>query len=112
VTLRAAALLLLGLLVAGCTGRLARAESQFRDGRYPDAKNAFVALEAESRNWSDAERAQYAVYRGLTHAALGDGDQAGVWLREARAIEGTHPGALSNEDGQRLKVGLDNIGSE
>jgi hypothetical protein len=109
VTLRTVALL---FVFASCAGRLARAESQFHNGRYPDAKKALVALEADSRNWTDTERAQYAVYRGLTHAALGDGDEAALWLREAKAIETTHPGSLSREDAQRLKVGLDSIGSE
>jgi hypothetical protein len=95
--------------VAGCAGRLTRAESEFRAGRYPDAKNAFGALEGESRNWADAERAEYAVYRGLTHAALGDRDQASIWLREAQAIESAHPGSLSHEDAQRLRAGLDSF---
>ncbi len=29
-----------------------------------------MALEAESRTWSDGKRAEYALYRGLTRAAL------------------------------------------
>jgi hypothetical protein len=101
------------LSLAACGGHpMARAESQFAQGRYPDAKQALVALEAESRTWTDAKRAEYALYRGLTHAALGDREQAGVWLREARAIEDTHTGSLSQEDSQRLQIGVDSIGAE
>jgi hypothetical protein len=93
--------------VPGCASSLARGESQFTDGRYPDAKRTFASIEVESRAWSDAKRAQYALYRGLTHAALGDQAQADVWLREAETIEHGHPGSLSHEDAQRLKVGVE-----
>ena len=110
--MRSLALALMVLPLAGCTGPLARAESQFTQGRYPDAKQALMSLEAESRTWPDAQRAEYALYRGLTHAALGDKDQAAVWLREAKAIEETHSGSLSREDDQRLKVGFDALGPD
>jgi hypothetical protein len=105
--MRSFALALLLLPLAGCPGPLVRAKGQFVEGRYPDAKQTLLSLEAESRAWSDAERAEYALYRGLTHAALGDREQSGVWLREARAIEDSHPGSLSHEDAQRLKAGVE-----
>jgi hypothetical protein len=92
----------------GCAGPLSRAEAQFVDGAYPDAERTLVALEAESRGWREAKRAEYALYRGLTHSALGDGDQAGVWLREAKAIEDAHAGSLSPDDANRLKIALKN----
>ena len=95
------------LSVAACASVLAEGESQFDKGRYPEAKQTFVALEADSRAYPDARRAEYALYRGLTLGALGDRAQAGVWLREARAIEDAHPGSLSTEDAARLKAGLD-----
>ncbi len=95
------------LAPAGCAGALPRAEAQFVDGDYPDAKLALVALEAESRTWNDGKRAEYALYRGLTHAALGDREQAGVWLLAAKAIEDAHAGSLSHEDAQRLKVAFE-----
>jgi hypothetical protein len=103
---RLAVALVAGVLVA-CGGPLSEGESQFGKGRYPEAKQTFLGLEGESRTWADAKRAEYALYRGLTHAALGDRAQAGVWLREAKAIEDAHPGALSHDDGQRLRVGLE-----
>jgi hypothetical protein len=93
--------------LAGCAGPMARVEKQFAEGRYPDAKQTLESLEAESQTWTDAKRAEYALYRGLTHTALGDRERAGLWLRQARAIEDAHPGSLSPEDRQRLKVGLD-----
>lgn len=93
--------------LSGCVGPLSRAESQFTEGRYPEAKQTLEAAQADSRSWSDSGRAEYALYRGLTCAALGDRDQAGTWLHEARAIEDAHPGSLSPEDAKRLKVGLE-----
>jgi hypothetical protein len=91
---------------------MARVESQFAEGRYPEAKQALLSLEAESRTWTDGKRAEYALYRGLTHAALGDREQAGVWLREAKAIEDTHAGSLSRDDSQRLQVAVDGLAAE
>jgi hypothetical protein len=90
--------------MAGCSGALARGESQFDEGRYPDAKNTFASIEGESHAYGDARRAEYALYRGLTLNALGDRDQAGVWLREAKAIEDAHPGSLTGEQVQRLRL--------
>jgi hypothetical protein len=98
--------------MAGCAGPLARAESQFAEGHYPAAKQAFVSLETQSAAWAGPERAEYALYRGLTHAALGDRAHARQWLRDAQAIEDGHPSSLSRQDVQRLKVGLDSLGSE
>jgi hypothetical protein len=95
-------------LLAGCAGPLAEGESQFSLGQYPDAKQTLLALEAESRTWNDAKRAEYALYRGLTHAALGDGEKAAMWLGQAREIERVHPGSLSARDARRLRVAAEN----
>jgi hypothetical protein len=105
--MRRLGLALVAAVLVGCGGALAEGESQFGKGRYPEAKQTFAGLEVESRTWGDARRAEYALYRGLTLAALGDRAQAGLWLREAKAIEDAHPGALSHEDGQRLRVGIE-----
>jgi hypothetical protein len=93
--------------LAACAGRLCHGESQFDEGQYPAAKETFAGLEAQSREWDSSRQAQYALFRGLTHAALGDRAKAGVWLRGAKAIEEAHPGSLSPIDVRRLKVGLE-----
>jgi tetratricopeptide (TPR) repeat protein len=100
------ALVLPALAGAGCGGALANGESQFKEGRYPEAKATFASIEAQSRSYDDAARAEYALYRGLTLLALGDRAQAAVWLREAKAIDETRPESLSREDAMRLKEGL------
>jgi hypothetical protein len=102
-----AGVLVVAVWLCGCGGALAEGQSQFEKGRYPEAKQTFAAAEGESRAWNDEKRARYALYRGLTLNALGDRARAGVWLREARAIEDAHPGSLSAEDAQRLRLGLE-----
>jgi hypothetical protein len=105
--MRVSTLLLTTVLLTSCAGALSQGESQFDSGNYPVAKQTFASLEADSRTWDDRQRAEYALYRGLTLGALGDREHAGPWLRQARAIEEAHPGSLSPENVQRLRVGLE-----
>ncbi len=104
-----AALVALGIAIGGCGGMLADGKAQFDKGRYPEAKQTFAAIEVESRGWSDAKRAEYALYRGLTHAALGDRAAAGIWLKEAKALVDARPGSLSADGMHRLKLGLEGL---
>jgi hypothetical protein len=99
--------LLAAVLLTSCAGALSQGESQFDSGNYPAAKQTFASLETDSRTWDDRQRAEYALYRGLTLGALGDREYAGPWLRQARAIEEAHPGSLSPEYVPRLRVGLE-----
>jgi len=92
---------------SACGGSmLSPAESEFDAGHYPAAKQTFVALEARSRGWDDAMRAEYALYRGLTHEALGDDARALEWLRAAKALDDAHPGTLTSDGASRLRVAL------
>lgn len=104
---RRAALLVALLSLPACGGVLAEGESQFKKGQYPEAKQTFASIEAQSRSYGDSRRAEYALYRGLTLSALGDRAQAGVWLREAKAIEDTVPRSLEREDALRLKEAME-----
>jgi len=96
-------------LAIACGSALADGRAQFDKGSYPEAKQTFVSIEQDAKTWPDAKRAEYALYRGLTHAALGDKVAAGIWLKEAKAIVDVSPAALSAEDAQRLKLGLDQL---
>ena len=98
------------LLLVACGGPLSGAKSDFKSARVAEAKDKLVALEPESRQWSVARRAEYALYRGLVHSSLGDRDSAKVWLSEAKAIEDAHPRTLSEDDRARLLLGLDALG--
>jgi hypothetical protein len=102
-----AVVILFGL--AGCGGALADGKSQFGRGRYPEAKQTFLSVEARTRTWDASDRAQYALYRGLTHAALGDRAAATAWLTLAKSIENAAPGSLSPRDASRLTIGLDEL---
>ena len=97
-------LLWLAASLVACGGALAEGRSQFDKGSYPEAKQTFASAEAESRSWSDAKRAEYALYRGLTLGALGDRAHAGVWLREAKAIEDAgRPGGAATSPRARVE---------
>src|SRR5688572_17442929 len=96
----------------GCAGPLTDGKAQFKKGRYAEAKVTLTSVELESRNWDDRKRAEYALYRGLTHGALGDRGTAAIWLSEAKAIEDSHPGTLSADDLARLKLGLESVNPE
>ncbi len=95
------------LLLVACGGPLADAKTDFKKGHYAEAKSALLRAEAESRAWTDKQRAEYALYRGLTHGALGDRAAAALWLREAKAIEDTHPGTLAPDDMARLNLAFE-----
>ena len=99
----------IAFVAIACGGALADGRAQFDKGRYPEAKQTFVSIEADAKTWADPKRAEYALYRGLTHAALGDRVAAGIWLKEAKAIVDGNPAALSVEDTQRLKLGLEGL---
>ncbi len=104
------------IAVAACAGPLARGEREFAQGRYPEAKRTFAALVDPARRGSfgrcvergdGRDGAVYALYRGLTLAALGDVTRAASWLDEARSRQSRCPGALSPDDARRLAVALD-----
>ncbi len=99
-------LLLPPLTLVGCGGPLADAEALFKRGQYPATHQALLGLAAASRSWDDAERAEYALYRGLTLMALGDRGRAVLWLQEAKAVEDERPGSLADADARRLAVAI------
>jgi hypothetical protein len=101
---------IVALACVACTEGLARGRRQFDLGRYSDAKRTFARLEAESLRWDRRRRTEYALYRGLTFDALGDGARATWWLREAQASESSRPGTLSPEDVRRLIIAVDGLG--
>src|SRR4051812_16521057 len=96
-------------MIVACGGPLSEGKSEFKKGRYAEAHQTFVRLEPDFRGMDDKKRAEYALYRGLTHGALGDRPAALVWLREAKTIEDLHPGTLSSDDATRLRLGIDSL---
>ena len=72
---------LLVVVCGGCGSALADGESQFKKGRYPEAKQTFASIEDDAKHYDDTKRAEYALYRGLTFGALGDRVRSALWLR-------------------------------
>jgi hypothetical protein len=100
----------LALVTAGCGGGgLAHGKRLFDKGRYAEAKAAFVALGPCGADCDDGERARYALYRALTHGALGDLDARDAWLHIAAHIAARDPDALDDEDTARLRIALDQL---
>jgi hypothetical protein len=98
---------LLALTLSGCAGPLSEAEGLFDRGQYPAAKQALLELDADRPSWSPTDRAEYALYRGLTLLALGNDGRARPWLAEAKAAEDASPGTLRYDDLRRLSVALE-----
>lgn len=100
--MRVFALALVVATLAGCGGPMSEAMADFREARYPEAAIELRRLEADSRGWPAERRARYALYRGLTHLALGDARPADFWIGYAKALDERHPGALDTTDHGRL----------
>jgi hypothetical protein len=93
-------LVALSILIFGCSSPLTEARTSFDEARFPDAAAEFrqlspAALEPE-------ELFEYALYRGLTHLALGDAKPAERWLCIAKRLWETSPGVATLEDEGRL----------
>ena len=70
----------------------------YEDGRYPTAAAQFRAGEHGARQLGGAEFARYALYRGLTHLALGDARAAARWVGYAKACADRDPMVFDDED--------------
>lgn len=88
--------LLLPCLV-GCHSLLDDALDSYADGRYPSAAAQFRAAEATSRGLPPAQLARYALYRGLTHLALGDAPAAARWVGYAKQCAERDPGLFDDQ---------------
>jgi hypothetical protein len=106
------ALVTLVAFACACGSALSQGKGEFKKGRYGEARQTLVSVETESRTWDDGRRTEYALYRGLTHGALGDRAAAAVWLQEAKALEAAHPGSLSADDLTRLNLALESLAVE
>jgi len=106
---RFALLVALVFTTAHCGGPLGHAQRAYTKGRYADAKRRFVRLERTSEDWPLHRRARYALYRGLTHLALGDRRAASPWLDEAARLQSRARFAFSPDDEARLRLALETV---
>ena len=86
------------LLLSGCHSALAEAMDSYTDGRYPTAAAQFRAAEPDARELSPRDFANYALYRGLTHLALGDARAAVRWVGYAKQSADRDPYVFDDED--------------
>lgn len=98
------------LWLSGCISSFARGKDDFRAGRYGEARVRLESLETTQQAWDAADRAQYALIRGLTHQALGDTERARLWLYRAKTTSDADADALSAVDHERLRVALESLG--
>lgn len=102
-TLRARmALGLLLLATGGCAGSFGNGVRDYDHGRYPEALEELRTVECEATGWKTHARARYALYRGLTHLALGARPAAIYWLTEAKRAQDERPTLFSSDDAGRL----------
>jgi len=93
-----AILLILLLSASGCHSALSDAMAAYEDAQYPTAAARFRAAEPEARKLNPREFANYALYRGLTHLALGDAAAATRWVGYAKQSADRDPYVFNDQD--------------
>jgi hypothetical protein len=88
----------IALFGSGCHSALSDAMDSFADARYPSAAAQFRALEPTARQLGGRDFAAYALYRGLTHLALGDARAAARWLGCAKQYADRDPTVFNDAD--------------
>jgi hypothetical protein len=91
---------------SACAGATHEGIGDFEHARYPEALECFRRIEPLARNWDRLEKARYALYRGLTHLALGDHSATVRWLGEATRASNTDPSVFSQDERNRLAAAL------
>ena len=90
------------LLLPSCASRLSEARESFAEARYPDAVAQYRALGPGVGQMRERELFEYALYRGLSHLALGDAAPAQRWLTVAKRVAETSPALTTPEERARL----------
>lgn len=91
-------LCLLALSASGCHSALDDAMDSYADARYPTAAAQFRAAEPSARQLNQRAFANYALYRGLTHLALGDAQAAARWVGYAKQCADRDPLIFSDRE--------------
>jgi hypothetical protein len=90
--------LILWLCASGCHSALSDAMASYTDAQYPTAAAQFRAAESEARRLPARDFANYALYRGLTHLALGDAAAAARWVGYAKQSADRDPYVFNDTD--------------
>ena len=84
--------------LAGCHSALNEAMDQYADARYPSAAALFRRAEPSARRLDPEGYARYALYRGLSHLALGDAQAAACWVGRAKSFADHDPLLFDDQD--------------
>jgi hypothetical protein len=100
----------LGWLMTACSSPLKEARTSFDEARYPDAVTQYRALGGRVGELDEAERYRYALYRGLSHLAMGDALPAERWLLVAKRVSERTPSVATSEEQGRLLAAWRSMG--
>lgn len=95
-------LAVLAALIFGCSSPLTEARTSFDEARYPDAVAEYRALTTSVPALGRPELFEYALYRGLSHLALGDSRPAQRWLLLAKRLSEESPSLATADQAGRL----------
>jgi hypothetical protein len=93
-------------LSSGCSGAVHDGVRDYEHARYPEALEHLRSVEPRVTGWNPRDRAQYALYRGLAHLALGDRHATAQWLGEAKRVCSGDPSVFSDDERSRLAAAL------
>jgi len=100
----------LALAGSGCASSLSGAVGELDAGRLPEADQRFRVLEPDFAGFSHRDRARYALYRGLTHLALGDAREADRWLGAVKRADDRDRAGLDAAERGRLLAAWRSLG--
>jgi hypothetical protein len=100
----------LALLLLACSSPLTQARTSFAEARYPDAVAEYQALRPQVSQLARPQQFEYALYRGLSHLALGDSRPAQHWLTVAKRLSEAWPGLADREQEGRLQAAWRSMG--
>ena len=100
---------LAGLALA-CSSPLGEVQTSFAEARYPDAVAQYRKLGTQLPELEQAELYRYALYRGLSHLAIGDAVPAERWLLYAKRLSERTPSLASSEERGRLLAAWRSMG--
>lgn len=98
------------LLLPACHSDWGDGMQAFEDARYPQAAASFRHYESAARALPARDFAEYALYRGLTHLALGDSVAAARWLGTAKSAADKSPSLFDDAERGRLLAAWRSMG--
>jgi hypothetical protein len=98
------------LLVVGCAGPMSDALGAFEEARYPAAAAEFRRLEPDTNEFDAGDFGRYALFRGLSHLALGDAVAADRWLSIAKQLSDDDAELFDDAERGRLMAAWRSMG--